>query len=150
MQYLASIAQLAQGQRHRPIKCCMRLLDDPKFYVPKTIEECGQTDEWLQDMNSLAEYYPQGMMVLVTERGFYDDLISKLQERACSAAQLEVSIQCRKTLRMYMENVREKNVAVYNELYKCDCDSRCGFDDDYHFQCLSPCKWGKNQLDRLF
>ncbi len=46
--------------------------------------------EWLVDMESVGDCYPQGMLVSVTEQGLFEDFVVKCKERMCGRAQLEI------------------------------------------------------------
>ena len=96
--YLASFAQLAQAQRHRTLIYEMTLLNEPQYYVPPIIKGTELEEEWLKDISFLKEFYPQGMLVQVNERGTLENFILKCTERLCGAAQLEIMEQTKITL----------------------------------------------------
>lgn len=146
--YLGSFAQLAQAQRHRTIDYRMSFPFDTQYYIPPIISDDNElVEDWLRDMGKVAPFYPQGTMVQICERGTYEKFILKTKERLCSSAQLEVSRQTYETLQKYLKGTADYLVskAVYRSLKQCDSQSRCGAG----YKCLNPCKWGKNQLDRL-
>lgn len=87
--YWASFAQLAQAQRHRTLnyEIFVHSFDTTNMYfVPPIIRNTKLQDEWLKDINSLSEYFPQGKMVLVNERGTVENFVLKCKERLCGFA----------------------------------------------------------------
>jgi len=97
--YVATFVELAQAQRHRTLKYSM--IFDPdnfNFYIPPIIAGKTLESEWMKDMQSLSDVYPQGALVKVIERGMTEDFLLKCQERLCGRAQLEIAIQTDKTL----------------------------------------------------
>ena len=145
--YLASFAQLAQAQRHRTLSYEISFLDKPKYYVPKIIKDTKFENEWLEDIESLEEYFPQGMMVNVNERGTVENFVLKCTERLCGAAQLEIMNQTREIMNKYLEATKDNNEAVYNYLLKFSKGARCTFPG---FKCTSPCIFGgKNAFTRV-
>lgn len=147
--YWASFAQLAQAQRHRTLnyEILTSSLDITMYFVPPIIQNTDLEDEWLADIASLEEYFPQGKMVLVNERGTVENFVLKCKERLCGCAQLETAMQTKDTLEEYLENTKETNKRVYNYLKQYATGARCTFPD---YKCVKPCIWGpKNALDRL-
>lgn len=143
--YLASFAQLAQAHRHRTLSYEMTLLDEPKFYIPPIIRGTEFEQKWLEDISSLKELYPQGMLVQVNERGTIENFVLKCTERLCGAAQLEITVQTKETLDKYLEAVKE-NLELYNYLLPYSKGARCTFPG---WKCNSPCIFGgKNAIDR--
>lgn len=144
--YLASFAQLAQAQRHRTLKYEMTLLDEPKYYVPPIIRGTEFEEEWLKDISSLKDYFPQGMLVKVNERGTIEDFVLKCMERLCGAVQLETMQQTRETLIKYLEAVKDEP-ELYDYLLPYTKGAVCTFPG---WRCVSPCIFGgKNALNRL-
>lgn len=147
--YWASFAQLAQAQRHRTLKyeIYVPTLFDDMYFVPPIIEDTELEDEWLKDIESLDEYFPQGKMVFVNERGTVENFVLKCKERLCGCAQLEIAMQTKDTLEEYLRNTKETNKRVYNYLMQYATGARCTFAD---YKCAKPCIWGaKNALDRM-
>ena len=143
--YLASFAQLAQAQRHRTLAYEMTLLKKPEYYVPRIIGGTELEKEWLKDISSLEEYYPQGMLVKVNERGTVENFILKCTERLCGAAQLEIMEQTVITMNKYLESVKD-NPVIENELLPYSKGARCTFPG---WKCKSPCIFGgKNAMNR--
>jgi len=147
--YWASFAQLAQAQRHRTLsyEIYEPSLSSDMYYIPPIIEGTELEDEWLTDIGSLSDYFPQGKMVFVNERGTVENFVLKCKERLCGCAQLEIAMQTKETLQGYLRNTEKTNERVYNYLMQYAKGARCTF-DDYH--CNKPCIWGaKNALDRM-
>lgn len=145
--YLASFAQLAQAQRHRTISYEMSLLESPTFYVPPIIENNAELkEEWLKDISSLKNFYPQGMLIHVNERGTIENFVLKCTERLCGAAQLEIMLQTQDTMKMYLEAVKDQP-ELYNYLLPYSHGARCTFPG---WKCNSPCIFGgKNAISRI-
>ncbi|HZJ34837.1 MAG TPA: FAD-dependent thymidylate synthase [Candidatus Angelobacter sp.] len=149
--YLGSFAQLAQTHRHRTIDYRIKIplyLNKPQYYIPLIIANSSRSnlkEEWLRNIDSVSNLYPQGMMVSITERGTYEKFIKKAQKRLCSKAQLEISLQTRRTLQNYLCNTVKSNPDVCKILEKYNHDSRC----DSGYRCINPCEWGSGQLRRL-
>lgn len=144
--YLASFAQLAQAQRHRTLSYEMTLLDTPQYYIPPIIKDTELEKEWLEDISSLQEFFPQGMLVQVNERGTIENFVLKCMERLCGSAQLEIMEQTEKIMKKYMEAVKE-NKELYNYLLPYSKGARCTFPG---WKCNSPCIFGgKNAMHRI-
>ena len=115
--YEGTFAEFAQAQRHRTLQYKIRLLDEVKFYIPEIIENNEELKKmWLEDMNSLADLYPQGMLIQINERGTAENFILKCKERVCGCAQLEIMKQTYEILNKYIENTKETNEEIYNYL----------------------------------
>ncbi len=143
--YLASFAQLAQAQRHRTLSYEITLPKNPVYYVPPIIENTELEKEWIKDISSLEEYYPQGMCVKVNERGTVENFVLKCTERLCGAAQLEIMEQTKITLDKYLNAVKDNQV-IYNYLLPYSKGARCTFPG---WKCNSPCVFGgKNAMTR--
>lgn len=145
--YLASFAQLAQAQRHRTISYEMSLIDDEAdryhiYFTPPIIrEDQAMVEEWARDIESLAEFYPQGMLVLVNERGTLENFKRKCQERLCGAAQLEIFLQTNDTLERYLKALKDsQKMSPYRELAPYSGKLRCQFLEGWH--CDRPCAFG--------
>lgn len=144
--YCASFAQLAQAQRHRTISYEITLLETPKFYIPPIIKGTDLEKEWLKDISSLAEFFPQGMLVKVNERGTVENFVLKCTERLCGAAQLEIMEQTNITMQKYLSETKDKYSVVYEYLLPYSKGARCTFPC---FSCTSPCNFGaKNAMKR--
>ena len=144
--YLASFAQLAQAHRHRTLSYEMSLLDKPLFYVPPIIEKTELEKEWLKDIASLKEFYPQCMLVHVNERGTIENFVLKCTERLCGAAQLEIMRQTQETMERYLEAVKGQK-ELYDYLLPYSKGARCTFPG---WKCDSPCIFGgKTAMHRV-
>ncbi|MBQ3409679.1 MAG: FAD-dependent thymidylate synthase [Clostridia bacterium] len=145
--YLGTFAEYAQNQRHRTLQCQIRLPEQKEFYVPKIIAENEKLKaEWLNDIGSLADLYPQGMLIQINERGTAENFILKCQERVCGCAQLEIMEQTFEIMKKYMAAVKNTNEEIYNLLLPYSKGARCTYPG---FKCTAPCIWGaKNSLTR--
>ena len=132
--YLASYACLAQAQRHRTLHYEMMPLEHKEFYIPHILtEDTKLIKEWLRDMWDVAEFTPQGEMLLVNERGDYENLILKAKERLCTSAQLEVMRNTKDTIEKIIKNTN--NDYVKKDLEKINCGARC----TSGYKCSTPC-----------
>lgn len=145
--YIASFAQLAQAQRHRTLSYEMKLLDKPQYYIPPIIRGTDLEKQWLKDISSLEENFPQGMLVKVNERGTVENFALKCTERLCGSAQLEIMEQTKIILDKYLEATKNINNDVYQYLLPYSTGARCTFPG---WKCTSPCIFGaKKAMDRL-
>lgn len=144
--YLASFAQLAQAQRHRTLSYEMTLLDTPQYYIPPVIRNTEYEEMWLKDISSLKDFFPQGMLVQVNERGTIENFVLKCTERLCGAAQLEIMEQTQIIMGKYLDSVKD-NPDLYNYLLPYSKGARCTFPG---WKCTSPCIFGgKNAMNRI-
>ena len=137
--YEGSFAELAQAQRHRTLYYEVNFLDTFKYYVPPIIRGTCLEKEWLKDISSLQDYYPQGMLLKINERGTVENFVLKCTERLCGAAQLEITEQTNITMKKYLEAVKENNKEVYEYLLPYSKGARCTFPG---WKCTSPCVFG--------
>lgn len=145
--YEASFAELAQAQRHRTLYYEISLLDTSKYYVPPIIKGTNLEKEWLKDISSLEDYFPQGMLLMINERGTVENFVLKCTERLCGAAQLEIMEQTKQTMDKYLETTKETNKEVYEYLLPYSKGARCTFQG---WKCTSPCVFGgKDAMNRL-
>ncbi len=139
--YEGSLAMLAQAHRSRPIRHEMQRLKEKKYYVPLIIKgNQALEEEWNADIELVKQYFPQGELVLINERGNYENFIEKCKERLCTNAQLEVMVQTKKTLEKYLKALEEKNHYLAAELAKYNQGARCTFPD---YNCLNPCQFAE-------
>ena len=147
--FLASFAQVAQEQRHRTLRVKIHFSGDDAeeygFYVPEILRGTPLEEQWLSDMRSIKEIYPQGTLVSVTEQGLFEDFVLKSKERMCGRAQLEIMRITEQLTQKFVENADNLSTANKKRL-KDTTESgkpcaRCGFVD---FTCTEGCKWGKN------
>ncbi len=139
--YVGSFAQLAQAQRHRSLDYEMTILPDKEFFVPMLIREDKIIrGEYLKDMRLVAENYPQGMLVIINERGTPENFILKCNERLCGAAQWEICIRTKAILEKYRRNAKEPSVV--DMLGKYAEKTKCQFG---YYTCNRPCPLGQAQ-----
>lgn len=144
--YLASFAQLAQAQRHRTLSYEMSLLDTPEYYIPPIIRGTDLENSWLEDISSLSQYFPQGMLVKVNERGTIENFVLKCTERLCGSAQLEIMEQTSEIMNKYLAATVDKT-ELHDYLLPYSKGARCTFPG---WKCNSPCVFGgKNAMNRL-
>ncbi len=136
-----SFACLAQEQRHRTIDCEMLIPDEFMCYVPPILEgESKLKEEWICDMKSIKDLFPQGQLIKVNRCASVRNILKFVsQERACEKAQLEIQ-------RVYTNDIIPD---IYNSLIesKKDCLAdkvnpyvkklRCQYPN---YRCPAPCK----------
>lgn len=146
--YKGSFAELAQAHRHRTLSYSIAQLDEDEFFVPPIIEGSEELkNEWLNDMKSVANLLPQGMLVLINERGTYENFILKLKERICTNAQLEICNQSRDTLLKYQKALEKSGHPLAEDIKNYTKGARCTFKD---FTCTSDCGFAEGKtLKRL-
>lgn len=139
--YKTSFSSLAQAQRHRTLDYEMELLKQKEYFIPPIISDDDlYISEWLQDMKMVKDNYPQGELVLVNEKGKYEDFILKCKERLCSNAQLEIMKQTRETLIKYMNYLERENNPLKDEIVKYSYGPRCTFLD---YTCKENCGFSR-------
>ena len=154
--YLASFACVAQEQRHRTLRVKINFTGDDAgeygFYVPLLIKKYNMEDEWLSDLESVKDVYPQATLLYVTEQGIFEDFVLKCKERMCGRAQLEImNLNAWMTSQfiMHKEELSKANRKRLENMISDDkkpC-ARCSFKD---FECQEGCKWGAYEaLGRL-
>lgn len=153
--FLASFAQVAQEQRHRTTRVKINFSGEKPgeygYYVPPILLGTSYEEEWLQDIESVGEIYPQGMLVSVTEQGLFEDFVVKCKERMCGRAQLEIMRLTQQMVSRFVEakeNLSGKNKKRLEQITREEkpC-ARCGYPD---YQCQEGCPWGgKEALTRL-
>ena len=135
--YKESFACFGQALRHRSLSYSISLLDTPEYYIPAIIRNNDTLKaEWLKDIDSLKDNYPQGLLVNVHEMGTLDNFILKMIERKCSCVQLEVNETTNLVLRRYIDGLKKINHPRVPELEGYTKGSRCTFKN---FTCTSPC-----------
>ena len=135
--YRGSFAEYAQKERHRIEKSSLERNELNGFFVPPILELYHNLiDIWLNDIISVKEEVPQGELVTIHEEGTFDTFISKLKERDCSAAQLEIFRQTEETKKKYYEALKEKDHPYVKKLEPYMGKRRCGYPD---YTCNKPC-----------
>ena len=135
--YTCSFVELEQILRHRTIN--YTILDDiskePKeFFVPPILDTKLEK-EWLEDLSSIKDLYPNATMFRVNERGVVENFIMKCYERLCGNAQLETMLQTKKTLEKYIKNTD----GTLKEELSSYLKTSCLYPDK---DCKNPCIWG--------
>ncbi len=147
--YKGSFAHLAQAHRHRTVYYQMQFLDQDEFFVPPILEDSEQlVKEWLTDIQSVKEAYPQGQLVLIRENGLYEKFIEKCEERLCSAAQLEIMNQTKETMQRYYAALAYQNDPRALEMESYTHGARCTFPN---YTCAKDChfKEGKQLIRKI-
>lgn len=148
--FYASFAQVAQEQRHRTLRVKINFSGNEPgefgYYVPEILQDENRRQEWLKDIESVGEQYPQGMLVSVTEQGLFEDFVLKCKERMCGRAQLEIMRVTEKLVENFVEDRQNLSAANQRRLDDLLEDgrpcARCGYLD---FSCREGCKWGKQE-----
>ena len=144
--YQGTFAELAQAQRHRTLYYEIFIPEEHKYFVPPIIKGTAYEEEWIKDITSLDEEFPQGLLLDINERGTVENFVMKCQERLCGAAQLEIALQTKEILNRYMENTKDSKKTIYEYLVPYSKGARCTFPG---FKCTLPCMWGaKRGIDR--
>ncbi|NLA33548.1 MAG: FAD-dependent thymidylate synthase [Tenericutes bacterium] len=138
--YKASLAYIAQAMRHRTLDYEITILENKEYFIPPIIINNDKLiQEWLQDMHSIKDVVPQGELVLINEKGKYEDFILKCQERLCTSAQLEINNMTKEILINYKNDLVKNNHYLANDIIKYTKGARCTFpgfkcSDDCHFK----------------
>ncbi len=146
--YNGSFAQLAQAQRHRTIDYQMEMIPQNGFFIPPILlDDKVLVDEWLNDMNSVANITPNGQLVTIAETGTYDNFILKCKERLCTAAQLEIANQTKNTLLRYKKALEDSCSPLAQDIEKYSHGARCTFPD---YACHEQCHFSEGiKLERI-
>ena len=148
LSYTMSFAAFAQNQRHRTIRYNISLLGDKRqesaFYVPDIVEIYDMEREWLDDIFSVEDVFPQGMLIAVVETGEISDFISKCYERCCGRAQLEIQEVTNSNLDNFREYGTDAALKII-EKYIGEGSAACTF--PCH-KCTEGCKFGAKQRER--
>lgn len=146
--YKGSFAQYAQAHRHRTLNYSLELEEDKNFYIPEIILNTNYVDAWLNDMNMVKEFNPQGELVVISENGTYEDFVLKCKERLCSAAQLEIMRQTENTLLKYYDTLIKSNHPLESDIVNYIRGARCTFPD---FVCTENCHFndGKKLVRKI-
>lgn len=143
--YMGSFAMLAQAQRHRTLHYEMMLDKNPEYFIPLILMDNDfLVEEWLSDMEKVEHLVPQGQLVMINERGDYENLILKAKERLCTAAQIEVMRNTQFTIQRMIQNT--DNEYVRRDLEKINTGARC----TSGYKCATPCAFKEGiDLTRL-
>ena len=135
--YKGSFACFAQAQRHRTLDYKLELMEEKEFFVPPILDgDEALIQEWLDDIKSVANVYPNGELVTIYERGTYENFILKCKERLCSAAQLEIMRQTKETLESYYDGLKSNHDPLAEDMEPYTHGARCTFPD---YKCGSTC-----------
>lgn len=133
--YKGSWASFAQAQRHRTINYEISIPLIKEFYVPKLIKNNEKLKQmWLDDLKSIEHLHPQAELININERSLPEYFILKAKERLCTAAQLEVMEQTKKTLEKYIDQCQDSYVKL--QLLTINNGARCV---DNNYNCKQPC-----------
>lgn len=142
--YPTSFSALAQAQRHRTIDYSIKFPKTTSFFIPPIIKDNANLhNEWINDMEKLKLYYPQGQIIFAEESATYDDFILKLKERLCSCAQLEINNQTNINLKRIVEFSKEYNLALYKKMNPYTNGARCTFND---YTCNNDCQFKEGKI----
>ena len=145
IRYKASFADLAQEQRHRTLKYFMCFDGSGKldFYIPEVIKAAGTDEdvqEWLNDLNFIADTFPIATLVEIVETGFISDFVLKCDERLCGRVMLETFNTIKTNLLKFVKSL-DKSPFMLSELERHYKDGKiimkCG-----NVKCKEPCYWG--------
>jgi len=159
--YKGSFAEYAQAHRHRTIYYQMQRMLHKEYFIPPILQEDYLLmAEWQNDMETVAKmgYIPQGEMVLISEKGTFENFVMKMKERLCSAAQLEVALQTERTRNFYANSLQAdiinfdedkespitywKKKEILDTLDKYTKGARCTFPD---YDCPRDCKFSEGK-----
>lgn len=146
--YEASLAYLAQAQRHRTLDYQMIMPSSLKFYVPVIVAENDKLQSlWESDFKLVRHKVPQGQCVLIAEKGSYENFILKAYERLCTDSQLEVLLRTKDTLDTYYDSLAE-NSPLKEDLEKYMHGARCTFPG---YECANDCHYlpGKKLIRKI-
>lgn len=142
--YRMSFTGHAQSHRHRTLDYEVQPIERPSgissFFMPEILgNDHALIRMWFDDLERVADDYPQATLLDVHECGNYKDFISKMNERLCGNAQFEIMAQTRRTLEDYLRGTKATNQEVYEELLRYSKGPKCTFPDA---KCTEPCPFG--------
>ena len=126
---------LAQAHSHRTLDYSIARIEDD-FFVP-AILDARQKKEWLDDIRSLKDNFPQGQLITVNEQGTLSDFISRITERLCGHAQWEIMHTSRQLLDRYAEETDDPDIKALLQAYTKG--PKCTFPG---ITCPDPCPFG--------
>lgn len=153
--YLASLAQLAQRQRHRTLHFEMEFngVDAHQFgvVIPSIIKGTDLEKEWVEDFQKVAYCYPQGTLVKVCEQGRAIKFFEMCKERLCGRAQLETMQTQKIIMQKFIDNRDKLSERTRIELDKVthngELATKCMMEG---IECKETCVWGATgAFDRL-
>ena len=138
--FRCSFAVYMHLNRHRTLKYYLQTPVVPQkleFYVPELIADRPDLrTEWLSDLDSLREHYPQAMLVDVSEMGNLEDFILKAIERKCSSVLLETTRVVNEVLTKYQQALAAIGHDGAKKLASMQKGAKCTFPN---FKCSNPC-----------
>jgi hypothetical protein len=144
--YTTSFVQLEQILRHRTIN--YTILDDiskepEDFFIPPIFDKGSDLEkEWLDDLDSVRDIYPNAALFKINERGLVENFIMKCYERLCGNAQLETMLQTKENLKRYIDSTEGELKEELSKYLKTSCLYPSKI-------CKSPCIWGsKGGIER--
>ena len=147
-----TFTMFAQLQRHRFMMLDEFTIPDPNncnFFRPAFIEDPALQAKWDTEIRSLAERFPQGMMLDICSMGCVDSFIRMSLERLCGAAQYEICMWTNENLKRLISGCIETNSvgAAYDLMRLQQRGAKCQFGN---YLCANPCPFGPNgAFDRL-
>ncbi len=145
--YVASLAYLAQAQRHRTINYSFAMPKQDFYYFPPILKENNVLlKEWIKDCHIAQEFVSddinknilQSNLVCINEQGTMDSFILKMKERKCTYAQLEINRQTNEILNRYISNLKVTGHPRAEELETYNKGARCTFSD---YKCTNRCNF---------
>ena len=109
------------------------------FYIPHILQNGDDILEYLEDMRSVADLYPAGMLLNLNMRGTPENFALLCQERLCGAVLPETCFAVKDVLTRYCSAVFTKNVPVYDFLHRFEHGTKCSFG---YYKCNRPCPLG--------
>lgn len=144
--YWGTFAEYAQLQRHRTLFYTIQFNGQAvDFYVPDIVATFGCEKEWLDDMNSVAEYIPTGTMIYIEESGNIKKFYLKSMERNCGRAQLEIMRQNLATSKLFYEHLDEFPQREQNFMKKFYFSDGTPKMKGQMLACKEPCAFGCNE-----
>lgn len=140
VKYKASLACLAQAQRHRTLQYFTTFDGKAKsFYIPPILPE-DLVFEWLDDMNKVSDLVPQGTLVDIIEMGTVENFLLKCKERLCGRAQLEVAKSTEEILKVF-KNSNLKNPKLKSKVNNAFRGDRPKAKCELLGKCNEPCEF---------
>ena len=140
-----SIVCLGHKVRSRVLDIRFALKKTPTYYVPSLINTLNLADEWLEDMRSIEDLYPQGLEVATYECGSKVKFFRyQVTERLCNHTLNET---CQQVLRQAEFIHTCKDSKYINNFFNEDgsVKTKCQLG-----KCTNPCSKSKNLKERIF
>lgn len=154
--YQGSFILLSHLHRHRTLQYTARIpeVSDMEFFVSPFIRGTPMEEEWLNDLRSVAEYYPQGALLDIFECGTMEDFVLKASERLCGCAMWETMNNVRDVAERFIIHYEEGDPTplergmierFYDPLTKT-LKTKARITDGCHEGCYFGCR---HALDRI-